>query len=79
MILRGWVLGGSIFIIKKMLGGVMEKIIARIIEEIFKRMSPQLREMIIDAVKKLDEKAKTTPNPWDDLVVLVFKVALGLD
>lgn len=59
--------------------GIMEKVIARILEEMLKRMSPELRAAIIDAVKKLDETAKKTPNPWDDLVVFVLMVALGID
>lgn len=57
----------------------MEKIIARILEELFKRMSPELREAIIDAVKLLDVKAKATANPWDDLAIFVLKVALGME
>lgn len=56
----------------------MEKIISRILEEILKNMSPELRKEIIEAVRKLDEKAKATVNPWDNLVVLVLKILLDI-
>jgi len=60
-------------IIKKLGGYAMEKILVKIIETAIKQMSPQLRAAIKELIVKLDQVAKTTPNPWDDLLVMFAK------
>lgn len=57
----------------------MEKIVAKIIEHILENMSPELRGAIVDAVRLLETKAKVTKNPWDDILVMILKVALGIN
>jgi len=56
----------------------MDKIIARIIENVLKNMSPDLRTMVEKAVLNFEATAKGTANPWDDLFVLVLKVGLDM-
>lgn len=55
----------------------MEKIIAKIIEEIIDNMSPEIRQRIIDFLDHFEEEAKKTPNPWDDLAVKIAKAVIG--
>lgn len=66
-------------VLKKVMGVVMEKIVAKIIEKIISNMSDQLRTEIKVWVKRLDEVAKATKNPWDDILVMILKVALGIE
>lgn len=66
-------------VLKRMGGMIMEKIISRILEEIIKNMSPEIRKEIIEAVMKLDAKAKATVNPWDNLLVFLLKIILDID
>lgn len=65
-------------IIKHLTGGIMEKIIAKIIENVIGNMSPQLRSAITELVKRLEAIAKETKNPWDDILVMILKVALNI-
>ena len=51
----------------------------RILTEILKLISPDLREAIKKLVLDLEEKAKLTPNPWDDLFVWALKKILAID
>jgi len=46
---------------------------------IWPKVSPQIREAIVNFVKELDKKAQATPNPIDDILVAVIKLALGID
>ena len=62
-----------------MIGGVMERIVAKILDEVFKRISPELREHIKKFVIELEARAKATTNPWDDLAVVVLKAALNIE
>ena len=57
----------------------MEKLVVRIIETILNRISPELRREINEFVLKLEVAAEATDNPWDDLAVMVLKIALGID
>ena len=60
-------------------GFVMEKIIAKVIEKMITQLSPQLRITVEEAVRRLEETSKQTKNPWDDILVMILKVAMGLD
>ncbi len=46
---------------------------------IWPEVSPQIREKIVNFVKELEEKAKATPNPVDNILVAILKLALGID
>jgi len=56
----------------------MEKILAKIIEQIIKNMSQDLRKDLEELIRKWEVKAKVSVNPWDDLVILIVKVAMGI-
>ena len=49
-----------------------------IIKSIMELVSPELRKFLVDAVLELEEKAKLTPNLWDDVLVLVLKKLLAI-
>lgn len=57
----------------------MEKLIARILEEMIKQISPEMHDYIVDYVKKLEGVAQTTKNTWDDIMVMVLKAVLNIE
>ena len=57
----------------------MEKIISKIIEKLLEQMSDELRQSLVQMVRNLEVVAKKTENPWDDILVLIIKVAMGID
>jgi hypothetical protein len=56
----------------------MEKLLAKIIEEMFKRLSPEMRKLLTDKLTELEKMAHTTVNPWDDILVMILKTVLGM-
>lgn len=66
-------------VVKHFAGGFMEKVISKIVERVLKQISPQMRQVVIEAVDRLEAAAESTKNPWDDLAVIILKVALGMD
>jgi len=58
----------------------MDKVLSKIIEKVIANMSDRFRTEIKDFVLDLEQKAKQTKdNPWDDIAVLLLKIALGID
>lgn len=57
----------------------MDKIIAKVLEKIVGNMSDQLRNEIIQVMKRLEDVARKSENPWDDILVMILKVALGIN
>ncbi len=57
----------------------MEKILYKILAAILKAISPQIRAIVVEFIKRLEVEAPKTPNPWDDLLVLVLKVLLATE
>ena len=57
----------------------MEKLIAKIVEKILEQMSDNMREELIVLIKRLDTVAEESENPWDDILVLVLKVIVGVE
>lgn len=51
----------------------MEKILIELIFRIAENASQELKEEAVEALNRLDEKAKATKNPFDDLVVWAIK------
>ena len=41
-------------------------------------LSPELRQEIKEAIERLEQKAKLTKNPIDDIAVMLLKIALGV-
>jgi len=44
-----------------------------LIAKILEFVSPELRKFLVDFIVELDEKAKLTPNLWDDVLVFLLK------
>jgi len=57
----------------------MEKILFKILAAVLKAISPQVRAVLVEFIKRLEVEAPKTPNPWDDLLVLVLKVLLAVE
>ncbi len=49
-----------------------------LIQLILAAISPELRKAVVEFVISLEAKAKTTPNPLDDIVVDILKTLLGI-
>ena len=56
----------------------MDKWYAKPIPLILTSISPQLREGIKTGLTEWDTKAKTTDNPWDDILVGLLRTITGL-
>lgn len=65
--------------LKSIMGVFMEKIIVRILNEIVKRLSPEMKQAIRDGVLKLETAAAATSNPWDDLAIKMLKIVLYME
>lgn len=48
-----------------------------IIQNIVELISPEIRKAIGEFLVVLEEKAKLTPNPMDDVIVFVLKKVMG--
>lgn len=46
---------------------------------IWPKVSPQIRESIVNFVKELEKKAAATSNAVDDILVAILKLGLGID
>ena len=44
-----------------------------LIAKILEFVSPELRKFLVDAILEFEEKAKLTPNLWDDVLAFVLK------
>lgn len=47
-----------------------------LLQIILDRISPELRKALADFIKRLEDQAKATPNPVDDILVAVLKFVL---
>jgi len=52
-------------------------LIWELIKMALRAISPQLKELIKDAVKRLEGVANQTPNPIDNIFVMLLKVVLS--
>lgn len=48
-----------------------------IISKILEKVSPEIREALGKFLDDLEEKAKLTPNLWDDVIVFLLKKVCG--
>ena len=58
---------------------IKDAIIARILLSIIGKISKPVRDWIIEKLKELEEKAKKTDNPIDDLLVTLLKAVFGIE
>jgi len=56
----------------------MPKWLLLIIQLVWAKVSPEIRESITKFVKQLEKDAAATPNPMDDFLVQVLKLLLGI-
>ncbi len=62
---------------KKKGGKKMIAIILDLLSKLLTGMSPKIRDLILDFLKELEAKAKETPNPIDDIIVLLLRILFG--
>jgi hypothetical protein len=56
---------------------MMLNIIYKMVVKVISRASPEIRNQIKAFLADLEEKAKQTSNPVDDILVLCFRILLG--
>ncbi len=47
-----------------------------LLEQVVNHVSPEIRKGMVEFVLKMEEQAKATPNPWDDIFVGIVKFVL---
>ncbi len=57
----------------KALFTLLMSIVPMLIDRIVSELSPELRNMIVNTIAALDDKAKKTKNPFDDIAVGALK------
>lgn len=50
-----------------------------LLELALKSISPQIKELVRDFVKRIEEAAQKTSNPIDDILVMLLKIAISFD
>lgn len=55
----------------------MESFIINLIATVLGQMSPVIRESVNLWLDDMQKQAAETPNPWDDIFVLLLRVFLG--
>jgi len=50
-----------------------EGLIAKLVPLIINTISPELKRLLCDFCSSLEAKARTTSNPWDDILAQVLK------
>jgi hypothetical protein len=48
----------------------------RIIKSTVKKMTPELRQEVVDFVLEWEKRCLASPNKWDDIVVMAIKSIL---
>jgi len=54
------------------------RILATVLEELLKRVSPEIRLSIRKWIQELEKNAKETKNPWDDLFIALLRIVFGI-
>ena len=55
------------------------KVLLPIIPSLLKLVTPAIKDSMEGYIKELAVKAKTTENPWDDLLPAALAILLGID
>lgn len=58
---------------------ILYKIIITLLPTILSNVTPLIRDNLNELIKQLEEKARKTPNPIDDLLVDFLKSLLNVD
>lgn len=53
--------------------------VTQILMLVLSEATPEVRELLCKSIAKLAETAKTTTNPWDDLLALFLKGIMSCD
>jgi hypothetical protein len=57
----------------------MTELLIGMLPKLLGNVTPELRRALRSLVDTLREKARTTPNPYDDIAVATLAVLLGFD
>ncbi len=57
-------------------GKVMSGWLVALLQQVVNQVTPEIRDGLVEFVVKLEDQAKATPNPWDDIFVGIVKFVL---
>jgi len=60
------------------MNSIILKVLLSLLPMLVTAITPELRALLVKCIADLDEKAKQTATPFDDALVSVLKVLLGL-
>lgn len=58
-----------------MLDGILDKLLKMVVEQI----SPELRALLVEWIKKLEEQAEQTSSPYDNVLIYLLKKLLAIN
>jgi len=57
----------------------LQALLLQILIELIQKMTPELRQLLCGMLHELERKAKTTPNPVDDLICMLLLGLMACD
>lgn len=51
----------------------MTKLLVRLLPMILSVVSPEIKQALVEFLDLMEERAKKTANPWDDMLVALLK------
>jgi len=55
---------------------MLQAIVLKVVSNVIDKATPAIRQDIVNLVDSIDEKAKQTPNPFDDVLVDLLRAIL---
>jgi hypothetical protein len=55
---------------------MLQEIVLKVVSNVIDKATPAIRQDIVNLVDSIDEKAKQTPNPFDDVLVDLLRAIL---
>lgn len=57
---------------------MIQEILIKILVSAVQNATPAMRQALLDYLDEWEAKAKTTTNPFDDLLILILKALIGV-
>lgn len=57
---------------------MIQEILIKILVSAVQNATPAMRQALLEYLNEWEAKAKTTDNPFDDLLILILKALLGV-
>ena len=57
---------------------MLTEILVKILVGALQNATPEIRQVLVEYLDAMDRKAKSTDNPYDDILVLILKGLAGV-